>query len=294
MSRLRSPITWFGGKGRMTANLLPLLPDSERYVEVFGGGASVLLAKKPCPVETYNDLNQDLFRFFSVLANPDKFSHFVRLVEALPVSRDFYNEYLETWEETQNEIERSAKWFYVARMSFSGAFGQSISLSVGASGRGMADPSSRWLTILETLPQIHARLQRVQIENRDWRFILDTHDHPDCVFYLDPPYVLSARKGGGYKHEMTDTDHAELIERLLSLKASWVLSGYNSEIYEPLSCIKRYDFETSCHAAGRTKASKNQGKGSALRNHARTESVWVCDKQARQIGISFRESEACK
>jgi DNA adenine methylase len=73
MARLRSPSCWFGGKGQMTAKLLPLTLDCRRYVEPFGGGASVLLAREPVDVEVYNDIDGNLHEFFCVLADPRKF-----------------------------------------------------------------------------------------------------------------------------------------------------------------------------------------------------------------------------
>ncbi len=65
--RLRSPILWFGGKGNMVAKILPLFPPHRIYVEPFGGGASLLMAKAPAPVEVYNDLDSGLVNLFRVL-----------------------------------------------------------------------------------------------------------------------------------------------------------------------------------------------------------------------------------
>jgi len=58
--RLRSPIVWLGGKGHMIAKILPLLPPHKTYVEPWGGGASILIAKPPSEIEIYNDLDSDL------------------------------------------------------------------------------------------------------------------------------------------------------------------------------------------------------------------------------------------
>lgn len=41
----------------MVAKLLPLIPPHKIYVEPFGGGASLLFAKEPSPVEVYNDID---------------------------------------------------------------------------------------------------------------------------------------------------------------------------------------------------------------------------------------------
>ncbi len=67
---MKSPIAWLGGKARHTARLVPLLEaiPHRRYVEPFGGGASILLAKSPVEVEVYNDLDAGLYNFFTVLA----------------------------------------------------------------------------------------------------------------------------------------------------------------------------------------------------------------------------------
>ena len=54
--QMRSPITWCGGKGLLVTKLLELMPEHKVYVEVFGGGASLLFGKKPAKVEIYNDI----------------------------------------------------------------------------------------------------------------------------------------------------------------------------------------------------------------------------------------------
>ena len=276
---VRSPILWFGGKGLMTAKIVPILEQIPHryYCEPFGGGMSILLAKRPKPVETYNDLNFALCDFFSVLADPDLFSQFYRRVEALPYSRQFYNEYRVTWQNEQDRIVRVAKWFLVARQSFSGLFGCSWSSAVTGSGRGMAMTCARWLSCIEMLPQIHRRLQRVQIENVDFRTILDRYDTKDTLFYLDPPYVTETRRGGKYEYEMTAQDYQDLIALLLILKGKAVLSGYVHETYQPLEQAgwTRTDWFTSCFATGRTRNSNLQGKGAASKHQVRVESLWI-------------------
>src|SRR3990167_9651815 len=90
---MRSPISWFGGKGHMVKKLLPYCDVPHQiYVEPYGGGASLLFAKRQSPVEVYNDLDGGLVNFFKVLANPDLFARFHRQVALLPHSRQLYNE----------------------------------------------------------------------------------------------------------------------------------------------------------------------------------------------------------
>jgi DNA adenine methylase len=273
---MRTPIAWFGGKGRMVTKILPLIPEGKIYVEPFGGGASILLARAPSPVEVYNDIDGGLYDFFTVLADTNLFDKFYRRVALLPVSRQFFYDYNASWQDETDLIERVAKWFLVARQSFSGCFGGSWGYAVTASRRGMASETSTWLSGVEMLPQIHARLQRVQIECKDFRDVLMTYDTPETVFYLDPPYIHDTRVSGRYLYEMTDNDHKDLVQLMLGLKGASVLSGYAHEIYKPLSAEwRRYDFQTVCHAAGRKRNSKLQGEGALLDNVPRTECVWV-------------------
>lgn len=58
---------YYGAKNGLLAELLPLLPASDHYCEPFAGSATVLLNRKPSPIETMNDLNGDLVNFFRVL-----------------------------------------------------------------------------------------------------------------------------------------------------------------------------------------------------------------------------------
>src|SRR6478672_667342 len=74
--RLRSPITWFGGKGLLARKIVPLFPPHHCYVEPFCGGASCLFAKSPSPVEVVNDVDGDIVNFFRVLRDPGKFDAF--------------------------------------------------------------------------------------------------------------------------------------------------------------------------------------------------------------------------
>jgi DNA adenine methylase len=292
-AKLRSPIHWFGGKGNMVGKLLKLVPKHHTYVEVFGGGAQLLFAKSPSPVEVYNDVASDLVNFFRVLRDPEKFQRFHRLVSLTPYSREEYYFCRDTWEQCEDDVERAYRWFVVARMSFSGTFGASWSFSLNTSSRGMSESCSAWLSAIEILPQIHARIMRVQIEHKDFRELIPLYDTPKTLFYMDPPYIPETRRSGGYRYEMSIDDHKELVDIILKLKGMVMLSGYRHLIYEPLerSGWARYDYETVCHATAKTRATGILGEGSAKRMQRRVESVWLspnCQKQPSLVDILVR------
>lgn len=188
---LRSPIPYFGGKAGMVGKLLPLFPTHNTYVEAFGGGGSLLISKEPSPVEVYNDLDSDLVNFFQVLRDPKLFPDFYNRAWLSPYSREEFEYCRDHMNDNPDPVERARRYFVTARFSFSGVIGNSFSFSVTASSSGMIQKANSYRNVLCILPLITERLSRVEIEQRDFRWILKTYDTEHTFFYLDPPYVPS-------------------------------------------------------------------------------------------------------
>lgn len=282
--RLRSPITWFGGKGVLAPKIVPFFPRHSCYVEPFCGGASCLFAKPPSPVEVVNDLDSDIVNFFRVLRDPQKFDRFYRLTSLTPYSREEFKTYRANWRADwpgcNDDVERAYRWYVIARMSFAGEFGRSWGRSVGTSRHGMANAVAQWLSIVDLLPALAERVRTVQIEHGDWLEVLESYDTPNTLFYCDPPFVHSTRCGGKYQHEMDNAEHRELVEVLLSIQGRAVLSGYRNAIYLPLEEAgwKCVDVPSVCYAVGRTRLTGLQGVGSLTKpgtRHLRTERLWI-------------------
>lgn len=267
----------------MAGKLLSLLESPgidathRTYVEPFGGGASLLFAKPPSPVEVYNDLDGELVNFFRVLRDEEKFQQFYRLVSLTPYSREEYYFCLKTRKECEDDVERAYRWFVVARMSFSGHYGHGWGFGL------KKNCAQSWLSCLNRLPEIHERVMRVQIEHLDFRRVFELYDTPETLFYCDPPYVWETRRSGGYRCEMTNDDHHDLVRILLNAQGKVMLSGYAHPIYAPLeeASWRRVDFRTVCNAAGRTRASGLQGSGMVLAKQSRVESVWLSPNMLR-------------
>lgn len=275
---MQSAIVWFGGKGRLVNKLIPLLPPHHTYVEPFGGGASLLHAKAPSPIEVYNDLDSGLVNFWRVLRDPEGFERFYHTITLTPYSRQEFLEAFDTWQETTDPVERAVRWYVVARQSFSGEHARrSWSYCRTESAAGMSRSTLRWLSAIDKLPEIHVRWAPVQIENDDFRTILTRYDTTRTLYYCDPPYVPDTRKSGGYRCEMTLADHEDLVKLLLGLEAMCILSGYAHPIYQPLESAgwRRLDFRTKASAAGRTRKTKLLGSGATEASQGRVESVWI-------------------
>jgi hypothetical protein len=59
-----------------------------------------------------------------------------------------------------------------------------------------------------------------------------TARYQNWFVYLDPPYLMSTRSSGPmYRHEMTDAQHAELLDVARQLPCKVMLCGYWSDLY---------------------------------------------------------------
>lgn len=273
---MKSPIAYFGGKTKLASKLIPMFPDHTRYVEVFGGGGSLLFAKPVSQLEIYNDLDEALYEFFTVLASPRLFAKFKRAVEALPLSRNLHVHCFRTWHKEKTIVGRVAKWYVAMRQGFAGKLSESWGYSVTHGRAGMSQSVSKWIGGIARLPEIHARLQSIQIDHRDFRKVILAYDKPDTFFYLDPPYAPSTRRGGEYRCELTEQDHRDLVRVCLQTEGWIMLSGYATELYRPLEDAgwDRREFIVTCDAAGRVKGSGLQGEG-ACKAQKRTEVIWT-------------------
>ena len=66
----------------MAPNLISLMPRCHTYVEPFGGGAGVLLARERARLEVYNDLDRAMVTFFRVLR--DRSQDLAQAIAATP------------------------------------------------------------------------------------------------------------------------------------------------------------------------------------------------------------------
>ena len=127
-------------------------------------------------------------------------------------------------------------------------------LSVARIRRGMNEQVSAWLTAVEGLPAVHARLKRVVILKGNAIDVIQQHDSKTTLTYCDPPYLHATRIGTSEygEHEMTDAQHAELLNTLMDIDGKFMLSGYRSGLYDRYAAENnwvRHDFDIANHAA---------------------------------------------
>lgn len=260
----RPILRYHGGKWRLAEWLISHFPPHEVYVEPFGGAASVLLQKPRCYAEVYNDLDGEIVNVFRVLQCPEKRERLFEMLRFTPYARDEFNL---AWEPTTDPVESARRVIIRAQMGFGSA-----GATKGSTGfrrdtaRRYTTAMMDWVSYSACLPPIVERMLGVQIENRPALDVIRTNDRPGVLFYVDPPSLHDTRVMDGstryYRHEMTNADHAELLDLLLQVNGMVVLNGYPSALYESaLTGWKRF-----------TKQSRaSSHRGTAMR----TEVIWV-------------------
>lgn len=242
--KLMLPIKYYGGKSGMLKFLLPLFPKGYKiFVDGFGGSASVLLAEeRPKIIEVYNDLGDNVYSLYKCIQDGELYSQMQEKLQMIPYHERIRAEFKDDLKRTDlSLLERAYKFLYVNRTSFNGVGGFSAAI---LRDRNFAKGVSAYLSAIDGLENMHKRLATVIMEHKDIFAILDRYDQPDVFFYLDPPYVHSTRiSSTRYEVEMEDEEHERFIDRLLTMKAKWMVSGYDHPIYERLTAnANRYEY----------------------------------------------------
>ena len=267
----------------MVGKILPFFPRHRIYIEPFGGGASLLLAKPRSKEETYGDLDERLVNLFQVIKNPTLFDEFFTQAALTPFSRGERNRVRLAPDEPPDAVSRALSTFILSRQSFGGLIDKTAwGLVTGTSVGGMAQSSHQWLSSIQRMRQVHRRLRYVDIRHGSWDD-LSGLDGPEVLWYLDPPYVPETRRDGVYQHEMSLDDHSTMLETINQYKGMVLLSGYPNELYERLEKTwTRFDFEVKCFVVAKTKATGLQGEG-ALESQKRTECLWLNPTAVAQL-----------
>lgn len=228
----RPALRYHGAKFRLAGWIMQFFPPHRIYTEAFGGAAGVLLQKPRSYAEVYNDLDGDICNFFNVLRDPDMAGQLAVLCALTPYARD---EFELAWQPATDPLERARRTAIRAQMGFGSA-----GASKGSTGlrtdtlRKYTTAQMDWASYPDSLARAAQRFVGVLVENRPAIDVMQQHDTPETLHFVDPPYVHSSRimrSHNGYRHEMTDQDHLDLIAVLKQLQGMVVLSGYATGLY---------------------------------------------------------------
>lgn len=232
---MNAPIRYFGGKGGMFRDIIAHFPppDYDTYIEPFGGAYSVGLQMPYLPpIEIYNDLERNVYTLYKVIRDDALFPAFVRRVNLTPYHEDERNEARATLDrEGITDLERAVAFFVANRLSHNGIGGFSCT---GIVRRGMDKCVSDYLTAMDGLGDLHVRLRRLVVYNRDALDLIAAYATPNCFLYCDPPYLWDKRGSYRYKVDHDNGWHGRFVTACLASKARILVSGYDGEEYARL------------------------------------------------------------
>lgn len=229
---MNAVIKYPGAKWALADWIISRFPGHHSYLEPFFGSGAVLFRKPRSNIETVNDLDGDIVNLFcQIREEPEQLA---RLIRWTPYARKVYDRAFEQQYTETDPLRRAAD--FCARMMQGHGFrttGEKVGWKNDVQGRERAYAAQAWVEMPDTILQAAERLRGVQIECRPAVDVVRRFNKPNVLIYADPPYVLSARKSRRkqYRHEMSDIDHAELLEALKEHEGPVVLSGYDNGLY---------------------------------------------------------------
>lgn len=248
MKEIKTNLRWPGGKSKMTKILDNFFPkEVDKYLEVFTGGASVLLyiIQKYNPKISYaNDIDTDLINYYnSVQCEPQ-----IVVEECLEIKNKYNNE---TFSDEFYNLNRNlaSHFFMLNKTSFSG---------LGKNYSSQAYDRNFSLRCINKINDISNVIKNTKFINSDFNDLdKNIDDIKDYFIYLDPPYYGNKDKGlYGKKGELhKGFDHLKLFEwvdkhsKNNKVMLSYDDSPYIRELYKNYN-IYSFDFVYSMTNTG--------------------------------------------
>lgn len=227
--RLKTPVSYYGGKQTMLKHLLPLIPAHRIYTETFAGGAALLFAKEPAEVEVINDLNNELINFYWTASV--NYSLLKREIDKTLHARGIHQHatYIYRNPSFFDHVQRAWAVWCLCKMSFASKMDGSFGYDKAK--RGM---SKKVTYAKDAFTQdLCDRLEKVTIERDNAVKVIKRFDQPEAFHFVDPPYVNS--DCGHYSGMFTESDLVNLLELLSTLQGKFMLTMYPHDQVEAFS-----------------------------------------------------------
>jgi len=255
--KIKAIVPYFGAKRKIASKIIEYFGKHRTYWEPFCGSMAVLMLKKPCEMETVNDLHGDLINLAKVIQDKEMGFHLYDKLSRTLYAETFFRESKERWmareeknidpdidiEGPSDMLQKAYDYFVTSWMGLNGVSGTARCNYQFALRwcRGGGQGARRWRSVLDSMPAWHKRLQNVVIVNREAFEILENiKDERDTVIYCDPPYF---EKSDNYVHDFTKAQHEQLAQALRRFKKAKVVVSYYDDprldiLYEGFSKIE--------------------------------------------------------
>lgn len=235
-----------GYVGEVIASILPY-QGINRYFDVFGGMANIILHKRPHSEEYYNDLNKKLVNLMLVLSDQqlstELFKRMLKPTEYYNQSGFDYAQFASThmldpnsefmrehaYNHEIDSVQKAADVWRTLLMSFNGSMHNFKGVRKG----------NEALTLeyqLQKKLEIPNRLKNVSILNENAFDLIDLmKSEPDVLMVCDSPYT-KAQMGSEviYECEFSEADQYRYMNLIYDSRAKILVCGYDNEIYNSI------------------------------------------------------------
>lgn len=249
---MKPALTYYGGKQKLAPVIIPLIPEHTLYNEPFCGGAAILFAKEPSPIEVLNDTNTELVNFYKIVKQD-----YVSLEKKIRITLHSRRQHADAAVIYNNphlfsELDRAWAVWVQASQSFASMLDGSWGYDKTNKGTTTKKVINKGVLFNE---EYAIRLQNVQIECADALYIIKSRDSIQAFHYCDPPYFNSdCGHYGGY----TEDDMRRLLDTLAIVEGKFLLSSYPSELLNKY--VKKHGWHVQTHQS-RVSVNKGSGRG---------------------------------
>lgn len=270
-------VSYYGGKQRISSRIVERIEaiSHKIYAEPFCGGCAVLYAKPARKLrnkdnyrEAINDVNELIVNLYRVARNNPE--ALLNMLKYTPYSRVEHERAVAICKGNIEafDIERAWATYVNAQMSFSNK------LNAGwGTGKVSENQAATWAAKRDRLEKALGRLSSVHIDCQDALSFIDQWDHPDTLFYCDPPYPGTKQ---GHYSGYAMADYQALCDKLDNIQGSYILSNYPQAV-EPSSAQQVIEIAATCSASGKGKTRLSKTKAAQGENE-RTEVLLICDR----------------
>lgn len=212
-----------GGKSKLRAEIISLMPRHQTYIELFGGAGWVLFAKPSSQIEVFNDIDRGLINLY--MAIRDNVQLFYETLKQYPISQDLFKEISERYTNSGHgenikdvNVLLACDTYYLIMNSFNGMMASpSFSMSKARKSNYSKFFKTDW-------PVISERLKEVVITAEDFSTIIKKYDDKNSFFYIDAPYTMATDNQHYYHKSFSENDHQRLAEQLSSISGKFLMS----------------------------------------------------------------------
>lgn len=234
LDKMRGAFKSPGGKYKIAAKLVRLIPEHKTFVEGFCGGAQVFFHKARSEEEILNDLNSDFMFAYRFIKGMDEKDLAWLKDQRWTIGRAYARKLFDSVPKTPRE-----KFYRVMYLNKSLYWGVPHHWSMprrGEKGEGYK------IQIVDRLPEIQERLQGVKLRCSDWKDVVKDFDGVNTFFYLDPPYPRHWPNEKGSVGADTFNEE-EFLAGLKKIRGKFLVS-YELEKQPIFKGFKRYRIKT--------------------------------------------------